>query len=86
MEAARILVMKLEKLKTEDIVKIAIEASELALKYTPYRQKELDKDSFIEGFVIATDLFRVIGIDVNRLLTNYNKEDLELYLLHKNII
>lgn len=86
MEVARILVMKLEKLKTEDVVKIAVEASELTLKYTPYRQKELNKNSFIEGFVIATDLFRVIGIDVNRLLTNYNKEDLELYLLHKNII
>lgn len=77
---------KLDKLKSEDLIHIGVECCELALKYTPYRQKELNKDSFIEGFVIATDLFKTIGIDVNRLLTNYNKEDLEFYLLNKNII
>lgn len=39
--------MKLEKLKTEDIVRIAAQSSELALKYTPYRQTDLNKGSFI---------------------------------------
>ena len=78
--------MKLEKLNTEDIVRIAIQVFELSLKYTPYRPKELNKTSFIEGFIRACDLFKVVGIDVNRLLTNYNKEDLEFYLLNKNIV
>lgn len=78
--------MKLEKLKTEDIVRIAATASELSLEYTPYRQKELNKSSFIEGFMTACDLFKVIGIDINRLLINYNEEDLKLYLLNKNIM
>lgn len=78
--------MNLEKLKTEDIVKIAVQASELSIKYTPCRQSELNKASFIEGFMTACDLFKVLGIDTNRLLTNYNKEDLEFYLLNKNVI
>ena len=80
--------MKLEKLKTEDIVRIAAQSSELALKYTPYRQTDLNKGSFIEGFVMACDVFKVLGIDTNRLLVNYNhnKDDLELYLLNKNIV
>lgn len=78
--------MKLEKLKTEDIVKIAAQASELALKYTPYRQTDLNKASFIEGFMMACDVFKVLGIDTNRLLVNYNEDDLGIYLLKKNII
>ena len=86
MEMARIINMKLEKLKTEDIIRIAAQTSEVSLKHTPHRQKELNKTSFIEGFITACDLFKVIGIDVNRLLINYNKEDLEFYLLNKNII
>lgn len=78
--------MKLEKLKTEDIVEIAVQASEMSLKYTPYRQSGLNKASFIEGFITACDVFKVLGIDPNRLLTKYNKTDLELYLLNKNIV
>ena len=78
--------MKLEKLKTEDVVRIAVQASELSLKYTPYRQSDLNKSSFIEGFMTACDLFKTLGIDTNRLLTNYNKADLELYLLDKNVM
>lgn len=78
--------MKLEKLKTEDIVEIASQASEMSLKYTPYRQSDLNKSSFIEGFMTACDVFKVLGIDPNRLLTKYDKTDLEFYLLNKNIV
>ena len=78
--------MKLEKLKTEDIVRIAAQTSELALKYTPYRQTDLNKASFIEGFMMACDVFKVLGIDTNRLLVNYNEDDLGIHLLKKNII
>lgn len=37
---------------------------------------------------MACDVFKVLGIDTNRLLVNYNhnKDDLELYLLNKNVI
>jgi len=78
--------MNLEKLKTEDVVRIAVQASELSLKYTPHRQSELNKSSFIEGFMTACDLFKILGIDTNRLLINYNKQDLEFYLLNKNVM
>lgn len=78
--------MKLEKLKTEDIVEIAVQASEMSLKYTPYRQSDLNKASFIEGFMTACDVFKVLGVDPNRLLTKYDKTELELYLLDKNVM